>query len=72
MTTKTTRGRVLFAHVATTVDQARQDCDDYREDRRNKGQWHVRAYARHVRAGTATIPCWAVVVREKPKKEPTA
>ncbi len=55
-------GRVLFAH---TTQDPEQDRIAYTQDRRNRGAWSVKTYARDVRAGNTSIPVRVIVVRHK-------
>lgn len=65
----TRQGKVLFAHIETSAERAQTAVEDYREDRRNRGQWRVRIFPRSVRANSVTVPVWVVVVREKAQVE---
>jgi hypothetical protein len=60
-----TDGRMLFAHITESEDDAAIQVERYKQDRRNKGAWTVRTWKRSVRAGGVEIPCMAVVVRHK-------
>jgi hypothetical protein len=59
------QGKVLFAHVEISKERADQAVEDYRESRRNVGNWRIRVHPRTVRANSVVIPVWVVIVREK-------
>ena len=61
----TRQGKVLFAHVEVSKDRADQAAQDYRESRRNVGNWSIRIFPRTVRANSVAVPVWVVIVREK-------
>jgi hypothetical protein len=62
-------GRVLFAHVEQTADDAEDARVAYVLDSRNRGEWRVRVHAREVEVDGVKIPFWIVIVREKEEEQ---
>lgn len=65
MRTRIPKGKLLFAHVEQTKEDAQKAVDAYREDRRNKGTWTINRFPRTVRADGVAITCTVVIVRER-------